>query len=177
MGFMIVLIPINILIFRVVGTYRRQTLKYSDLRVKTMNEIVAGIRILKFYAWERPFGEEVEKVRAQEMLALTKLAYTSAIGFSMILLSAPIIQPILVFLTYVNIQDEPLSAATAFTTVALFNVMRFPFAFMPMGLLQYVQSKISIRRLEGYLKLPELQPYVKNGTSPVLRGAAGSDGE
>merc|ERR1712071_660274 len=86
-------------------------------------------------------------------------------------------QPILVFLTYVNIQDEPLSAATAFTTVALFNVMRFPFAFMPMGLLQYVQSKISIRRLEGYLKLPELQPYVKNDTSPVLRGAAGSDGE
>lgn len=172
-GFMVFLVPINILIFRVVGTYRRTTLKFSDLRVKMMNEIVAGIRILKFYGWERPYGEQVEKLRAEEMHALTKLAYTSAIGFSMILLSAPIIQPILVFLTYVNIQDTPLSAATAFTTVALFNIMRFPFAFMPMGLLQYVQSKISIRRLENYLKLPELQPYVLNEADPKIQKFGG----
>lgn len=38
--------------------------------------------------------------------------------------------------------------------------MRFPFAFMPMGLLQYIQSKISLRRLERYLQLPELVEYV-----------------
>ena len=109
---------------------------------------------------ERPFGKEVDKIREKELDALTKLAYVSAVGFSLILLSAPIIQPILVFLTYVSIQDEPLDAATAFTTVALFNIMRFPFAFMPMGLLQYIQSKISLRRIERYLQLPELVEYV-----------------
>lgn len=102
----------------------------------------------------------MDKVRESELKALTKLAYVSAIGFSLILLSAPILQPILVFLTYVSIQDKPLDAATAFTTVALFNIMRFPFAFMPMGLLQYIQSKISLRRIERYLQLPELPEYV-----------------
>jgi ABC-type multidrug transport system fused ATPase/permease subunit len=40
--------------------------------------------------------------------------------------------------------------------------MRFPFAFLPMGLLQYIQSKISLRRLERYLQLPELNEYVVN---------------
>lgn len=109
---------------------------------------------------ERPFGKEVNKLREKELDALTKLAYVSAVGFSLILLSAPIIQPILVFFTYVSIQEEPLDAATAFTTVALFNIMRFPFAFMPMGLLQYIQSKISLRRIERYLQLPELAEYV-----------------
>jgi hypothetical protein len=94
------------------------------------------------------------------------LAYTSAIGFSLILMSAPIIQPILVFLTYVRIQSEPLDAATAFTTVALFNVMRFPFAFLPMGLLQYIQSKISLHRLERYFDLPELTEYVEPNPPP-----------
>lgn len=167
-GFMVFLIPINLVIFRLVGKYRRETLKFSDLRVKMMNEILVGIRILKYYAWERPFSDEVGKLRHEEMKALTKMAYISAIGFSMILLSAPIIQPILVFLTYVNIQDQPLTASTAFTTVALFNIMRFPFAFMPMGLLQYIQSKISVRRLENYLELPELKPYVKK-SSPSLK--------
>jgi ATP-binding cassette subfamily C (CFTR/MRP) protein 1 len=159
-GFMLFLAPVNTVVFSVVSKMRRRVLKYSDMRVKMMNEILGGIRIIKFYAWERPFGKEVDKIRENELDALTKLAYVSAVGFSLILLSAPIIQPILVFLTYVSIQDEPLDAATAFTTVALFNIMRFPFAFMPMGLLQYIQSKISLRRLERYLQLPELVEYV-----------------
>jgi ATP-binding cassette subfamily C (CFTR/MRP) protein 1 len=149
-------------IFSIVSKQRRKVLKYSDLRVKMMNEILTGIRIIKFYAWERPFGGEVDELRGKELAALTKLAYTSAIGFSLILMSAPIIQPILVFLTYVAIQSKPIDAATAFTTVALFNVMRFPFAFLPMGLLQYIQSKISLRRLERYLDLPELTDYVES---------------
>jgi ATP-binding cassette subfamily C (CFTR/MRP) protein 1 len=159
-GFMLFLMPINVVVFSTVSKMRRKVLKYSDLRVKMMNEILNGIRIIKFYAWEKPFGKEVGKLRAAEMKALTRLAYVSAVGFSLILLSAPIIQPILVFATYVSIQDEPLDAATAFTTVALFNIMRFPFAFMPMGLLQYIQSKISLRRLERFLALPELDEYV-----------------
>ena len=159
-GFMIFLMPINVVVFGSVSKLRRKVLKFSDLRVKMMNEILNGIRIIKFNAWEKPFGKEVGKLRDAEMKALTKLAYVSAVGFSLILLSAPILQPILVFATYVNISDKPLDAATAFTTVALFNIMRFPFAFLPMGLLQYIQSRISLRRLERFLALPELDEYV-----------------
>lgn len=163
---MIFLMPINTVVFSIVSNQRRMVLKYSDARVKMMNEILAGIRIIKFYAWERPFGKEVGGLRGNELKALTRLAYTSAIGFSLILMSAPLIQPVLVFLTYVQIQSEPLTPATAFTTVALFNIMRFPFAFMPMGLLQYIQSRISLRRLERYLDLPDLAEYVESNTSP-----------
>ena len=167
-GFMVALAPVNVVVFSVVGKMRRKVLKYSDLRVKMMNEILAGIRIIKFYAWEKPFSREVGKLRDSELKALTRLAYVSAVGFSLILLSAPIIQPILVFLTYIKIQDEPLSAATAFTTVALFNIMRFPFAFLPMGMLQFIQSRISLRRLAKYLQLPELEKYVVAEPHPEI---------
>jgi ABC-type multidrug transport system fused ATPase/permease subunit len=165
-GYMVLLAPVNMVVFSIVSKMRRKVLKYSDLRVKMMNEILTGIRIIKFYAWEKPFGKEVGQLRQKELQALTNLAYTTAVGFSIILLSTPIIQPIIVFLTYVKIQDEPLTASTAFTTVALFNIMRFPFAFMPMGLLQYIQSKISLKRLERYLALPELANYVENDPHP-----------
>lgn len=158
---MVLLMPVNVVVFSIVSKQRREVLKYSDLRVKMMNEILSGIRIIKFYAWERPFGREVSELRGKELKALTRLAYTSAIGFSLILMAAPLIQPVLVFVTYVAIQDDPLTASTAFTTVALFNMMRFPFAFLPMGLLQYIQSKISLSRLERYLDLPELTEYVE----------------
>jgi len=165
-GFMVALAPVNVVVFSVVSKMRRKVLKYSDLRVKMMNEILAGIRIIKFYAWEKPFKKEVGQLRDKELRALTNLSYVSAVGFSMILMSAPIIQPILVFLTYINIQDDPLTASTAFTTVALFNIMRFPFAFLPMGLLQYIQSSIAVNRLGKYMQLPELSKYVISEPHP-----------
>ena len=102
-AYMVFLAPINAWIFSTVATFRKEVLKFSDLRVKMMNEILTGIRILKFYAWEGPFGQEVGRLREKEVQALTKLAYTTAIGFSVLLLSTPIIQPIIVFLTYIYI--------------------------------------------------------------------------
>ncbi|KAL3808375.1 hypothetical protein ACHAXA_005346 [Cyclostephanos tholiformis] len=162
-AFMICLIPVNGVVFSKVSTMRRRVLKYSDARVKLINEILTGIRIIKFYAWEGPFGREVNRLREKELQALTTLAYTTAIGFSLIMLSAPIINPMLVFLAYIHTSDVGLDAATAFTTIALFNIMRFPFAFLPMGFLQLVQSLIALRRLSKYLVLSELNSYVVHG--------------
>merc|ERR1712183_984114 len=165
-AYMVLLAPVNGYMFGIIAKFRREVLSYSDKRVKLMNEILTGIRIIKFYAREKPFGKEVGRLRELEMDALARLAYVTAVGFSVLLLSTPIVQPIFVFITYVNIQDEPLTAATAFTTVALFNIMRFPFAFMPMGLLQFIQSRISLHRLERYLALPELKEYILNTPHP-----------
>ena len=164
--YMFCLVPVNGVMFASIGKMRREVLKHSDSRVKMMNEILTGIRIIKFYAWEKPFGNEVGKLRKKELIALTKLTYVSAIGFSIILMSAPVIQPILVFLTYIRIQDKPINPSTAFTTVALFNIMRFPFAFLPMGFLQYIQAKISVNRLSGYFDLPELKDNVSSEPPP-----------
>jgi ATP-binding cassette subfamily C (CFTR/MRP) protein 1 len=55
--------------------------------------------------------------------------------------------------------------------------MRMPFAFLPMGFLQYIQSRISVRRLERYLDLPELESYVESGGPPdESSDAAAKDG-
>mmetsp|Transcript_24347 Transcript_24347/g.52185 ORF Transcript_24347/g.52185 Transcript_24347/m.52185 type:complete len:1508 (-) Transcript_24347:383-4906(-) len=159
-GFMLCLVPVNGVVFSNVSKMRRKVLKYSDARVKMINEVLAGIRIIKFYAWEKPFGKEVQRLRDKELKALTQLAYATAIGFSLIMLSAPIINPILVFLAFIHTSGSSLDAATAFTTIALFNIMRFPFAFLPMGFLQFVQSRIALRRLSRYLELSELTSYV-----------------
>ena len=135
-GFMLFLAPLNGMVFGTIGKLRRKVLKYSDSRVKMMNEILTGIRIIKFYAWEKPFGKEVDRLRGKELKALTQYAYFIACIFSLILSSVPFIQPILVFSTYTAIQDKPLDAGTAFATIALFNLMRIPFAFLPMVFLQ-----------------------------------------
>ena len=159
-AFMILLAPMNGVVFAQISKLRKKVLTYSDSRVRLVSEILGGIRILKFYAWEDAFKNQIDKFRGKEMKALTRMAYVIAIGFSVVLLSAPIIQPILVFSTYVATSTADLTAAKAFTVIALFNIMRFPFAFLPFGLVQFAQAKIACGRITRYLFLPCLKRYV-----------------
>ena len=148
---MFFLIPLNAKIFSLLQQIRRKKVKVTDTRVKLMNEILSGIRVLKYYAWERAFSEKVEIVREEELNLLKQLAYVVAIGFTLVLMSAPIVQPILIFFTYIQLGNT-LDAATAFTTISLFNVMQFPFAFLPMGIAQY--SQVSWRHLISCHAIP-----------------------
>ncbi len=47
-------------------------MKYMDGRVNLMNEILNGIKILKFYAWEKAFLEQVLGYREKELKTLKK---------------------------------------------------------------------------------------------------------
>lgn len=47
-------------------------MKFMDGRIKLMNEILNGIKILKFYAWEKAFLEQVLGYREKELRALKK---------------------------------------------------------------------------------------------------------
>lgn len=47
-------------------------MKFMDGRIRLMNEILNGIKILKFYAWEKAFLEQVLGQREKELKALKK---------------------------------------------------------------------------------------------------------
>ena len=156
---MIVIAPLNVGFFQTMAALRRKKLFITDSRVNLMNEILAGIRIIKYYAWELAFETKITGIRAQELLILKYIAYVVAFGFTLVFLSVPIIQPVLVFYTYTRLGND-LTAATAFTTIAYFNIMQLPFAFLPMGLAQYSQSLVSTKRLADYFSQEELDPYL-----------------
>lgn len=175
-GFLFALVPLNAIIFSAVAKLRRRVLKWQDARVKMTNDVLTGIRVIKYMAWERPFRGEIGNVREEELKALTTLTLVMLVGFSAILFAAPIIQIILVFMTYVLTQTKPLTASVAFTTVALFNMLRFPFAILPMGAMQWIQAQIGINRMRKYLTLPELNKYVVDGEDPARDDDDGEGG-
>ncbi|XP_069939628.1 multidrug resistance-associated protein 1 isoform X5 [Cherax quadricarinatus] len=75
---MIVLIPVNGVIANKTKQLQLSQMKNKDHRVKLMNEILNGIKVLKLYAWEPSFEEQVLDVRAKEIKVLKKAAYLSA---------------------------------------------------------------------------------------------------
>ena len=184
LGFMVAIVPIQVKVFGAVYQCKKQIAAHTDRRVKLMTEVLGGVRIIKFYAWEGPFAKMVQAVRADEVAVLRRLAYIIAYGFSITMLGAPILQPVIVFVVYAYAMGEPLLASTAFTSIALFNLLRFPFAFGPMSIVNAIGIAVANARINRFLRLDELAGYVADdadaatarGLEPdvVLRVAGGT---
>jgi ABC-type multidrug transport system fused ATPase/permease subunit len=106
LAFMFFLIPANGFIFGLMTSIRKKKVFVTDARVKLMNEILSGIRVIKYYAWESAFEAKILGIRLKELALLKQLAYVVAVGFSLILMSAPVVQPILIFYTYIKIGNQ-----------------------------------------------------------------------
>jgi len=52
LALIVVMVPLSGVVFGFVTVLRFRKLKWTDKRVKLMNEILSGIRIIKSYAWE-----------------------------------------------------------------------------------------------------------------------------
>jgi ABC-type multidrug transport system fused ATPase/permease subunit len=72
---MFIVLPINGYISGQLRYLTNKLMKIKDLRVKLMNEVLSGIKVLKLYAWETPFEKQVMDKRSQEIKQLTKRAY------------------------------------------------------------------------------------------------------
>ena len=59
--------------FTYLASLRKGILKQSDRRVKLMNEILSGIKIIKLYCWDIAFANKVQNVRVDEVKLLAKL--------------------------------------------------------------------------------------------------------
>ena len=72
---MIILIPLNGLITsKIRGTFV-SLMKAKDKRVKLINEILNGIKVLKLYAWESSFEKKIKEFREGEVKSLNHQAY------------------------------------------------------------------------------------------------------
>lgn len=85
---MIVLIPVNGVIANKAKNLQIKQMKNKDERVKLMNEVLNGIKVLKLYAWEPSFEQQVLKIRDKEVHVLKQAAYLNA-GTSFIWSCAP----------------------------------------------------------------------------------------
>ncbi|KAK3909098.1 Multidrug resistance-associated protein 1 [Frankliniella fusca] len=155
---MIVLIPVNGFIVSKAKNLQITQMKYKDERVKLMNEILSGMKVLKLYAWEPSFEEEILKIRNKEIKVLKKAAYLNA-GTAFIWTCAPFLVSLVSFATYVLVDEKNiLDSEKAFVSLSLFNILRFPLSMLPMMITNLVQAAVSIKRINKYMNSEDLDP-------------------
>ncbi|XP_073473151.1 multidrug resistance-associated protein 1-like isoform X1 [Aquarana catesbeiana] len=155
---LILVIPLNAYIAGKVKQLKKSHLKSKDLRIKLLNEILHGIKILKLYAWEPSYQRKVGDIREKEMDVLKSSGYLTT--FSMLTLTCiPFLVSIATFGVYFLInEDNILTASKVFTTISLFNILRLPLFDLPTVIRSVVQTKVSLVRLENFLCGEELVP-------------------
>ncbi|XP_038214940.1 multidrug resistance-associated protein 1 isoform X1 [Zerene cesonia] len=154
---MIVLIPVNGLIASRVKTLQIRQMKYKDERVKLMNEVLNGIKVLKMYAWEPSFEEQILKIRNKEMNVLKQTAYLNS-ATSFIWSCAPFLVTFLTFFTYVitDPDNHILTPVRVFVSMSLFYTMHLPLGLLPLIVVSAIETAVGMKRLNKFMNCEEL---------------------
>uniref|UniRef100_A0A8C2ZTB2 ATP-binding cassette sub-family C member 5 n=1 Tax=Cyclopterus lumpus TaxID=8103 RepID=A0A8C2ZTB2_CYCLU len=69
----LIFIPIQLGLAKLINTYRGKTILITDSRVRTMNEILNSVKLIKMYAWEDSFEKKIADFRKNEKKELQKV--------------------------------------------------------------------------------------------------------
>ncbi|XP_076852211.1 multidrug resistance-associated protein 1 isoform X2 [Brachyhypopomus gauderio] len=154
---MVLMVPVNAVIAMKTKTFQVAQMKNKDSRIKLMNEVLNGIKVLKLYAWELAFRDKVSAIRESELAVLKRMAYLSAVS-TFTWVCAPFLVALSTFAVYVLVDEHNvLDAQKAFVSLALFNILRFPLNMLPMVISSMVQASVSMKRLRVFLSHEELE--------------------
>ncbi|KIR41771.1 hypothetical protein I307_00561 [Cryptococcus deuterogattii 99/473] len=139
--------PLQARFMKTLFMFRKKAATWTDKRAKLLQEILSGMRIVKYMAWENPFLERIHAIRGME-LKYIRLLLTFRSGMTAIAMSLPILAAILSFITY-SLTSHTLQAAKIFTVITLFNLMRMPLMMWPMTLSTTADALNALGRLEA----------------------------
>uniref|UniRef100_A0A672SJN2 Multidrug resistance-associated protein 1 n=1 Tax=Sinocyclocheilus grahami TaxID=75366 RepID=A0A672SJN2_SINGR len=172
---MVLMVPLNAVIAMKTKTYQVAQMKSKDNRIKLMNEVLNGIKVLKLYAWELAFKDKVSDIRESELRVLKKTAYLGAVS-TFTWVCAPFLVALSTFAVYVLVDEHNiLDAQKAFVSLALFNILRFPLNMLPMVISSMVQASVSMKRLRVFLSHEELDE--DNVERPAISSCESSDSQ
>jgi hypothetical protein len=132
-----------------------------------MSEILTAIKLIKFYAWEKPFSERINDIRTKEMEKIRFGMVIKSINFTVVFSV-----PILIALSSLSMKHFPypfnfqgmyvgtgntLTASLSFTILSLYNTLRYPFFMLPMAVRATSGALIAFTRLEKYLSLEDVE--------------------
>ncbi|KAI0360724.1 multidrug resistance-associated ABC transporter [Trametes cingulata] len=151
--------PTQFILARVMLTQRKKGVVLTDQRVRMTTEVLAGIRLLKYYAWERFYAHQIGALREKEVSTIRKVAAarSTLIGTVTVI---PILASVLTFITYA-LTGHNLDVATIFSSLQFFNIIRIPLVFLPLVLAAATDALVALGRISTFLRAEELEvPYV-----------------
>ncbi|XP_067860824.1 ATP-binding cassette sub-family C member 9-like isoform X1 [Heptranchias perlo] len=149
------LAPLQYFIATKLADAQKSTLDYSTERLKNTNEILKGIKLLKLYAWEHIFCNNVEKTRMQELTSLKSFALYTSLSIFMNA-AIPIAAVLATFVAHTHDSSAVLTPAVAFASMSLLNILVTPLFLLSTMVRFAVKALVSEQKLKEFLTSDEI---------------------
>ncbi|XP_054453081.1 ATP-binding cassette sub-family C member 5 [Anoplopoma fimbria] len=138
--------PTMMLASRLTAYFRKKCVVVTDRRVRLMNEILGCIKFIKMYCWEDAFAQNIHKVRSEErgILENAGVVQSLTVGVAPIVV---VIASVCTFTLHMALGQE-LTAAQAFTVVAVFNSMTFSLKVTPLAVRSLSEGAVAVKRFQ-----------------------------
>ncbi|KAJ1301602.1 hypothetical protein OPQ81_008850 [Rhizoctonia solani] len=173
-AFFVLMTPIQTMVMKRLFSMRKRSMMWTDKRAKLLQELLGGMRILKFFAWENPYLERVSNFRTNELKYIRSLllirSANNAVAFSL-----PVLASVISFVSY-SLSGHALDPAVIFASLTLFQMLRMPLMFFPVALSSIADAWNATSRLEGVFVAEVLtQTRVIDTSIPVALQVKGAE--
>jgi ABC-type multidrug transport system fused ATPase/permease subunit len=158
LGMTLFMMPINMKVSAWWDKVQQQLMAASDKRMDNINELLQGIRIIKFFAWEDQFKTKIRKSRDAELKVLTRRTVVWLIAAT-IWFCFPMALTCVCFVIYTRVAGNDLTSPIAFTALLVFKMLREPVDQLPDIINMLLQAKVSLGRINGFLKESDTSKY------------------
>ncbi len=154
---MAAILPILVVTGRTIKKLQARLMKLKDERIRVVGEMLEGIKVIKFNAWEGAFSRKIRDIRAKEIRTLKTMTLMNCVQ-NFFMQSAPFLIAVASFSLYTFLESNTLDAQRAFVSLSYFNIMKDPLEWLPNFINQMIQGSVSIGRINRYLNSSEICP-------------------
>src|SRR6266536_1161977 len=115
------------------------------------------MKSIKLYAWGSAFMQKLNYVRNDlELKTLRKIGAAQSVA-NFTWSTTPFLVSCSTFTVFVLTQEDPLTVDIVFPALALFNLLTFPLAILPMVITSIIEASVAVGRLTAFFTAEELQ--------------------
>ncbi|KAM9674362.1 ATP-binding cassette sub-family C member 4-like isoform 1-T1 [Dama dama] len=155
MAVLIILLLLQSCFGKLFSSLRSETTAFTDDRIRTMSEVITGIRTIKMNAWEKSFIDLITRLRRKEISKIMRSSYLRGMNLA----SFFTVNKIMIFVTFITneLLDNLITASQVFVVVMLFEALRFSSTlYFPMAVEKVSEAIVSIQRIKNFLLLDEI---------------------
>ncbi|ORY22510.1 hypothetical protein BCR39DRAFT_551500 [Naematelia encephala] len=152
---MLITMPIPGLITKKNAQYQQQRMVATDDRVGAITEAVGALRMIKMFGWEGRIKERVANKREAELTLIWRRRLMTLAG-ALLNNILPMLTMTVTFAVYTVVQKKQLTAATVFTSMTVFDLIKGQMGMCFYMINEFVTAWVSLCRIDQFLKTSEM---------------------
>lgn len=151
-----VYIPFQTIMAKILSKFRSKSIDRTDKRLRLMAEILPAMKVVKMYAWEKPFSLMVHLARKMEITKIRSAMVLRSLNLGIFFVSDKVMTFACLIWYIANGYD--LDAVKVFVALAIIRQVKDGLTyFFPIGISYGVETMLSLKRIEKFLLEDEIE--------------------